>query len=92
VIVASETGLRHCEEQSDEAIQSFLSSGLLRFARNDERDLKSAQLFFSPDIIGPNNSQLSPLKRGLRGRRRKSKEHQMKRVKSDHDACASNEG
>jgi hypothetical protein len=30
---------RHCEEQSDEAIHSFLSShGLLRFARNDERD------------------------------------------------------
>ena len=29
--------IRHCEERSDEAIQSFLVvSGLLRFARNDD--------------------------------------------------------
>jgi hypothetical protein len=28
---------RHCEERSDEAIQSsFVASGLLRFARNDD--------------------------------------------------------
>jgi hypothetical protein len=28
---------RHCEEQSDEAIQNGPPSGLLRFARNDEK-------------------------------------------------------
>jgi len=27
--------VRHCEERSDEAIQSFLGYGLLRYARND---------------------------------------------------------
>ena len=32
-------------------------------ARNDEKIPSPAQLFFSPDISGPNNSQLSPLKR-----------------------------
>jgi hypothetical protein len=28
------TSIRHCEERSDEAIQSF--AGLFRFARNDD--------------------------------------------------------
>src|SRR3954466_2725862 len=34
---SSDSVLRHCEERSDEAIQSFLGddTGLLRFARND---------------------------------------------------------
>src|SRR3954471_11225118 len=27
---------RHCEERSDEAIESCLATGLLRFARNDD--------------------------------------------------------
>jgi hypothetical protein len=35
---------RHCEEQSDEAIQSFLGKpGLLRCARNDEESIRSSQ-------------------------------------------------
>jgi hypothetical protein len=28
--------IRHCEERSDEAIQSVSTTGLLRFARNDD--------------------------------------------------------
>jgi hypothetical protein len=37
VSMVSPENYRHCEEQSDEAIHSFLarSDGLLRFARND---------------------------------------------------------
>ena len=62
---------RHCEEPTGRANarpmtgsatkQSMLSrgkDGLLRFARNDvERNYES----FSPLMIGPNSSQLSPL-------------------------------
>jgi hypothetical protein len=39
------SGTRHCEEQGDEAIQSLLRtkiSGLLRFARNDGKDVAIA--------------------------------------------------
>ena len=64
--------MRHCEERSDEAIQSLicgpwiasrsLSSGAHSrdpLARNDAKPYDP----FSPDITGPKRSQVSPLKR-----------------------------
>jgi hypothetical protein len=59
---------------------------------------------FSPLMTGPNNSQLPPLKRGakeepascarfqFRETANESKDCQMKRARSDHDASVSNEG
>src|SRR5258708_16255069 len=52
MVVSSGTLFRHCEERSDEAIQSAAGYGLLRYARNDGLGIRR-QFSFSIAIATP---------------------------------------